>query len=101
MKGLLSANLPEKFASIVIAVLLWQVVFRIEQPLNTQGFDRVQVNYVNMPDGLMKTKGPELVHIDAHVTGPGVDSIDRDLLFLSVDFKDAKPGTNVYPIKKI
>lgn len=100
MKGLLSANLPEKLAAVVIAVLLWQLVLRIEQPVTGKTFLNVPIVYENLPSGFMETHNVYSATVEAHILGPGVDSIDRANIYLSVDLSNAKPGTFKYRIAK-
>lgn len=99
MKGLLYANLPEKLAALVIAVLLWQVVLRIEQPMAERSFESVPVEYINKAEDLVKTQGRESIHVDARIIGPDVNTINKDEMRLIVDLSGLKAGQYRLPVR--
>jgi YbbR domain-containing protein len=94
MKGLLSANVPEKIASVILALLLWQFVLRVEMPMTTRPFENVPVEYINQPEELVLTSRPTSIHVDARIIGADVTSIDKDQVTLVVDLKNAREGRN-------
>jgi len=98
MKRLLSANLPEKLAALVIALLLWQIVLHIEQPVTSRTFDNIPVSYTSAGANLVATERVSSIRVDANASLTGGDSIDRDEIIATVDLSDAKPGRGRYPV---
>jgi YbbR domain-containing protein len=99
MKGLLSANVPEKFAAIVIALLLWQIVLR-QQPVNSASFENVPVLYTQAPEGLIPTGAIKSMRVEATaLIGETLTSIDKDKITLWVDLNKGKPGKNRFKVQ--
>jgi len=98
MKRLLSANLPEKLAALVIALLLWQIVLHIEQPVTSRTFDNIPVSYTSPGANLVATEKVSSIRVDANALLMGGDSIDRDEIVATVDLSKAKPGRGTYPV---
>ena len=101
MKGLLSANLPEKIAAVAIAALLWQVVLRIEQPTSSIAFENVQVTYREPRGTLVATERISRVHVDARVLMPSMGRVDKSDISVVVDLTNAKPGRWTFPVRTL
>ena len=101
MKRLLLANLPEKLAALAIAILLWQIVLRIEQPTSSLAFENVPVAYREPTGGLVATERTMRIHVDARVLLPSVARIDKSDISAVVDLSHAKAGRARYPVKVI
>ncbi|HET6645472.1 MAG TPA: CdaR family protein [Fimbriimonadales bacterium] len=101
MKRLLLANLPEKLAAIAIAILLWQIVLRIEQPTSSLAFENVPVAYREPAGGLVATERTTRIHVDARVLLPSVARIDKSDISAIVDLSHAKVGRARYPVKVV
>lgn len=99
MKTLLFANWPQKIVAIVIAILLWQIVIRIEQPQQRKAFENVELSYVNTPQNMLITEGRTTIRVEATAVGPGLESLDGDSIRAIVDLSDARPGTSSYPVR--
>lgn len=98
MKRLLSANVPEKLAALAIAVMLWQIVLHIEQPVTSRTFENIPVSYTSPGPNLVATERISSIRVDANALLTGGDSIDRDEIIASVDLSKAKPGRGQYPV---
>lgn len=98
MKRLLSANLPEKLAALLIALLLWQIVLHIEQPVTSRTFENIPVSYTSPGASLVATERVSSIRVDANALLVGGDVIDRDEIVATVDLSNAKPGRGQYPV---
>ncbi|MEO7453661.1 MAG: hypothetical protein ABIV13_02730, partial [Fimbriimonadales bacterium] len=99
MKRLLSANLPEKLAAIIISLLLWQIVLRIEQPVTSRQFENIPVSYLPPKGSLVATQRRTSIHVDAQALLAGGEVIERDAIVATVDLTNAKAGTHVFPVQ--
>jgi YbbR domain-containing protein len=98
MKRLLSANVPEKLAALAIALLLWQIVLHIEQPVTSRTFENIPVSYTSPGANLLATERVSSIRVDANALLSGGDSIDQDEIVATVDLSNAKPGRGRYPV---
>src|SRR5687767_1339970 len=98
MKKLLLANLPEKLAAIIISLLMWQIVLRIEQPVTSRQFENIPVSYLPPKSTLFITQRRTSIHVDAQALLSGGESIERDAIVATVDLTDAKPGRHIFPV---
>lgn len=99
MKKLLSANLPEKLAAVIISLLLWQVVLRIEQPVTSLQFENIPVSYLQPKGSLFVTQRRTSIHVDAQALLAGGESIERDAIIATVDLSNAKAGRHIFPVQ--
>jgi YbbR domain-containing protein len=99
MKKLLLANLPEKLAAVIISLLMWQVVLRIEQPVTSRQFENIPVSYLQPKGNLFVTQKRTSIHVDAQALLSGGEAIERDAIIATVDLTDAKAGRHVFPVQ--
>ena len=99
MRKLLSANLPEKLAAIIISLLLWQLVLRIEQPVTSRSFESIPVSYVDPKGNLVATEKRTSIHVDAQALLTGGESINREDIIATVDLSKAKAGRQTFPVR--
>jgi YbbR domain-containing protein len=99
MKKLLSANLPEKLAAIIISLLLWQIVIRIEQPVTSRQFENIPVSYLLPKGSLVATQKRTSIHVDAQALLTGGEAIEGDAIVATVDLTNAKVGKHDYPVQ--
>ena len=99
MRKLLSANLPEKLAAVIISLLLWQLVIRIEQPVTSRQFENIPVSYLPPKGNLFVSQKRTSIHVDAQALLAGGEAIERDAIVATVDLSSATAGRHVFPVQ--
>ncbi|MFN8140555.1 MAG: CdaR family protein [Fimbriimonadales bacterium] len=92
-------NWPQKIGSLLLAMLMWQVVIRIEEPQVRTTFDNVGVDYRNRPADLALTRGPATVSVEISSIGGELPKVRLEDITAWVDLSKAEAGESSFRIR--
>ncbi|KAA0228074.1 MAG: hypothetical protein HND42_10565 [Armatimonadetes bacterium] len=91
-------NWPQKLAAIAIAIMLFQLVKTVDQPLIRTTIENVTLEARNLPDDLEIAKGPASVRIEVTAKSMQLPDLSEAVVRAYVDVKGAKPGKNTFTV---
>lgn len=94
-------NWLQRIAALVLAVMVWQLVIRIEQPSLRTTFDNVLIDFRNRPAELAITSGPNAVSVEVSAIGGEPPRVKLEDIVAWVDLSKADPGKSNYRVRLI
>jgi YbbR domain-containing protein len=91
-------NWPQKIGSLLLAILLWQLVVRIEEPTLRSTFNNITIDYRNRPQDLAITKGPTTVTVEVSALGSELPRVKAEDVTAWVDLSKADASTSSYRV---
>lgn len=91
-------NWPQKLAALAIAIMLFQLVKTVDQPLIRTTIESVTLEARNLPDDLEIAKGPASVRIEVTAKSMRLPDLSEAVVRAYVDVKGAKPGKNTFKV---